>query len=116
MRQLIAQHAQDSSLAGPGACCHEGELSGRLGLGGWPSVAESSIIARDVQLAEATGSRLHVCHVSTAEGVDVIRWAKARGVRITAEVTSGGGKKLFAETSKSFVQTPRAWRRTERIP
>ncbi|AQP51781.1 dihydroorotase [Tessaracoccus flavescens] len=84
---VIAQHAQDSSLAGPGACCHEGELSGRLGLGGWPSVAESSIIARDVQLAEATGSRLHVCHVSTAEGVDVIRWAKARGINVTAEVT-----------------------------
>lgn len=84
---VIAQHAQDSHLAGPGACCHEGELSGRLGLGGWPPVAESTIIARDVQLAEATGSRLHVCHVSTAEGVDVVRWAKARGVRVTAEVT-----------------------------
>ncbi|AQP46527.1 dihydroorotase [Tessaracoccus aquimaris] len=84
---VIAQHAQDSNLAGPGACCHEGEISGRLGLGGWPSVAESTIIARDVQLAEATGSRLHVCHVSTAEGVDVIRWAKARGIRVTAEAT-----------------------------
>ncbi|WP_331715792.1 amidohydrolase family protein [Tessaracoccus coleopterorum] len=84
---VIAQHSQDSYLAGPGACCHEGEISGRLGLGGWPPVAESTIIARDVQLAEATGSRLHVCHVSTAEGVDVIRWAKARGIRVTAEVT-----------------------------
>ena len=84
---VIAQHSQDSNLAGPGACCHEGELSGRLGLGGWPLVAESAIIARDVQLAEAVGSRVHVCHVSTAEGVDVIRWAKARGVRVTAEVT-----------------------------
>ncbi|WGT46361.1 dihydroorotase [Tessaracoccus lacteus] len=84
---VIAQHSQDSNLAGPGACCHEGEISGRLGLGGWPPVAESAIIARDVQLAEATGSRLHVCHVSTAEGVDVIRWAKARGIRVTAEVT-----------------------------
>ena len=84
---VIAQHSQDSNLAGPGACCHEGELSGRLGLGGWPPVAESAIIARDVQLAEAVGSRVHVCHVSTAEGVDVIRWAKARGVRVTAEVT-----------------------------
>ena len=84
---VIAQHSQDSNLAGPGACCHEGELSGRLGLGGWPPVAESAIIARDVQLAAAVGSRVHVCHVSTAEGVDVIRWAKARGVRVTAEVT-----------------------------
>ena len=84
---VIAQHSQDSNLAGPGACCHEGELSGRLGLGGWPPVAESAIIARDAMLAEATGSRLHVCHISTAEGVDVVRWAKARGIRITAEAT-----------------------------
>lgn len=84
---VLAQHAQDSNLAGAGACCHESEVSGRLGLGGWPPVAEASIIARDVMLAEATGSRLHVCHVSTAEGVDVLRWAKQRGIRVTAEVT-----------------------------
>ena len=84
---VIAQHAQDSHLAGPGSCCHESEISGRLGLPGWPAPAESTIIARDVQLAELTGARLHVCHVSTAEGVDVIRWAKARGIRVTAEVT-----------------------------
>lgn len=84
---VIAQHAQDPRLAGTGACCHEGEISGRLGLGGWPSVAESVIVARDVQLAEMTRSRLHVCHVSTAESVEVIRWAKARGIRVTAEVT-----------------------------
>lgn len=84
---VIAQHSQDSFLAGPGACCHEGELSGRLGLGGWPPVAESSIIARDAMLAEATGSRLHVCHITTAEGVEVVRWAKQRGIRVTAEVT-----------------------------
>ncbi|MEO7588768.1 MAG: dihydroorotase [Arachnia sp.] len=84
---VLAQHAQDSGLAGPGACCHEGELSGRLGLAGWPPVAESVIIARDVQLAEATGSRLHVCHVTSAEGVDVIRWAKTRGINVTAEAT-----------------------------
>lgn len=84
---VLAQHAQDTNLAGPGSCCHEGELSGRLGLPGWPPMAESVIIARDVQLAEATGSRLHVCHVSTAEGVEVIRWAKARGIQVTAEVT-----------------------------
>ncbi len=84
---VLAQHAQDSNLAGPGACCHEGELSGRLGLGGWPPVAESVILARDVQLAEATGSRYHACHVSTAEGIEVIRWAKARGIKVTAEAT-----------------------------
>lgn len=84
---VIAQHAQDHGLAGPGACAHEGEISGRLGLGGWPAVAESVIVARDVQLAELTGSRVHVCHVSTAESVDVIRWAKARGINVTAEVT-----------------------------
>ena len=84
---VIAQHAQDPQLAGPDACCHEGEISGRLGLPGWPAVAESTIVARDVQLAELTRSRLHVCHVSTAETVDVIRWAKARGIDVTAEVT-----------------------------
>lgn len=84
---VIAQHAQEPRLAGAGACCHEGELSGRLGLEGWPSVAESAIVARDVQLARHTGSRLHICHVSTAETVDVLRWAKGRGVQVTAEVT-----------------------------
>ncbi len=83
---VIAQHAQDPQLAGAQACCHEGEVSGRLGLPGWPSVAESTIVARDVQLAELTRSRLHVCHVSTAETVDVLRWAKARGIDVTAEV------------------------------
>src|SRR5699024_5710679 len=84
---VVAQHAQEPRLAGAGACCHEGELSGRLGLEGWPSVAESAIVARDVQLARHTGSRLHVCHVSTAETVEVLRWAKDLGVRVTAEVT-----------------------------
>jgi dihydroorotase len=84
---VVAQHSQDPRLAGPGACCHESEYSGRLGLTGWPSQAESVIVARDVQLAELTGSRLHVCHVSTAESVDVVRWAKARGIQVTAEAT-----------------------------
>jgi dihydroorotase len=83
---VIAQHAQDPRLAGREACCHEGPLSGRLGLPGWPSAAESTIVARDVQLAELTRSRLHVCHVSTAETVDVLRWAKRRGIPVTAEV------------------------------
>jgi dihydroorotase len=84
---VVSQHSQDPALAGPQACCHEGELSGRLGLPGWPPVAEASVIARDVMLAEHTGSRVHVAHVSTAEGLDVVRWAKARGIRVTAEVT-----------------------------
>jgi dihydroorotase len=66
---------------------NEGALSGELGLTGWPAVAEESIIARDVLLAEHVGSRLHICHVSTAGSVDVIRWAKARGITVTAEVT-----------------------------
>lgn len=83
---VIAQHAQDPRLT-EGAQMNEGELSGRLGLAGWPAVAEESIIARDVLLAEHVGSRLHVCHVSTAGSVDIIRWAKARGIRVTAEVT-----------------------------
>lgn len=84
---VIAQHAQDPRLAGPDACCHEGEISGRLGLSGWPAAAESTIVARDVELAELTRSRVHVCHVSTAETVEVLRWAKGRGIAVTAEVT-----------------------------
>ena len=84
---VVAQHAQDPGLADSASCAHEGELSGRLGLAGWPGVAEESIVARDVMLAAHTGSRLHVCHVSSAGTVEVIRWAKARGIDVTAEVT-----------------------------
>src|SRR5690242_8684671 len=84
---VVSQHAQDPHLAGPQACAHEGELSGRLGLPGWPGIAEESIVARDVMLARHTGSRVHVAHVSTAGTVEVIRWAKAQGVDVTAEVT-----------------------------
>lgn len=83
---VIAQHAQEPRLT-EGAQMNEGSLSGELGLTGWPAVAEESIIARDVLLAEHVGSRLHVCHVSTAGSVEVIRWAKARGIDVTAEVT-----------------------------
>lgn len=83
---VIAQHAQDPRLT-EGAQMNESELSGRLGLAGWPAVAEESIIARDVLLAEHVGSRLHVCHVSTAGSVEVIRWAKSRGIAVTAEAT-----------------------------
>ena len=84
---VISQHAQDPALAGGAACCHEGELSGRLGLPGWPGVAESVIVARDVQLARHTGSRVHIAHISTAESVEILRWAKDRGILVTAEVT-----------------------------
>ena len=66
---------------------NESALSGVLGLRGWPAVAEEAIIARDVLLADHVGSRLHVCHVSTAGSVEIIRWAKARGIDVTAEVT-----------------------------
>jgi len=83
---VVAQHAQEPRLT-IGAQMNEGALSAELGLAGWPAVAEESIIARDVLLAEHVGSRLHVCHVSTAGSVDVIRWAKARGIDVTAEVT-----------------------------
>ncbi|MFG1904678.1 dihydroorotase [Micromonospora carbonacea] len=82
---IIAQHAEEPRLT-EGAQMHEGEVSTRLGLTGWPAVAEEAIIARDVLLAEHVGSRLHVCHVSTAGSVEVLRQAKARGVRVTAEV------------------------------
>ncbi|KRF11538.1 dihydroorotase [Nocardioides sp. Soil797] len=84
---VISQHSQDPDLAGGGACCHEGELSGRLGLPGWPGIAEEVVVARDVMLARHTGSRVHVAHVSTAGSVEVIRWAKAQGIDVTAEVT-----------------------------
>jgi dihydroorotase len=83
---VIAQHAQEPRLTAD-AQMNEGVLSGILGLTGWPAVAEEAVIARDVLLAEHVGSRLHVCHVSTAGSVELLRWAKSRGVAVTAEVT-----------------------------
>ena len=83
---VIAQHAQDPRLT-EGSQMNEGALSSELGLKGWPAVAEESIIARDVLLAEHVGARLHICHLSTAGSVEVIRWAKGRGIQVTAEVT-----------------------------
>lgn len=83
---VIAQHAQEPRLT-VGAQMNEGALSGELGLAGWPAVAEEAIIARDVLLAEHVGSRLHVCHLSTRGSVEIIRWAKERGIDVTAEVT-----------------------------
>ena len=83
---VIAQHAQEPRLTA-GAQMNEGEVSGRLGLAGWPAVAEEAVIARDCLLAAHVGSALHVCHVSTAGSVEIIRWAKSKGWRVTAEVT-----------------------------
>lgn len=83
---VIAQHAQDPDLT-INAQMNEGIISSILGLKGWPAVAEEAIIARDVLLTDHVQSRLHVCHVTTAGGVEIIRWAKARGINVTAEVT-----------------------------
>jgi len=83
---VIAQHAQEPRLT-DGAQLNEGEMSGLLGLAGWPAVAEEAIIARDCLLAAHVGSALHICHVSTAGSVEIIRWAKSKGWRVTAEVT-----------------------------
>jgi dihydroorotase len=87
---VIAQHAQEPRLT-EDAQMNEGELSGRLGLRGWPAVAEEAIIARDCLLTAHVGSRLHVCHVSTAGSVEIVRWAKSRAAKdgswnVTAEV------------------------------
>jgi dihydroorotase len=83
---VIAQHAQEPALTS-GSQMNEGVNSSRLGLKGWPAAAEEAIIARDVLLADHVQSRLHICHLTTAGGVDIIRWAKARGINVTAEVT-----------------------------
>jgi dihydroorotase len=83
---VVAQHAEEPRLTA-GAQLHDGAVAADLGLKGWPAVAEEAIIARDALLTESTDSRLHVCHVSTAGSVEVLRWAKRRGIRITAEVT-----------------------------
>ncbi|SDC67599.1 dihydroorotase [Actinokineospora iranica] len=83
---VIAQHAEEPRLT-VGAQAHEGELAARLGLAGWPAVAEESIVARDCLLALHVGARLHVCHVSTEGTAEVLRWAKGRGTRVSAEVT-----------------------------
>lgn len=83
---VVAQHAQEPRLTSD-AQMNEGAVSGRLGLTGWPAVAEEAIIARDCLLAAHVGSRLHICHVSTAGSVEIIRWAKSKGWDVTAEVT-----------------------------
>ncbi len=83
---IIAQHAQEPRLT-EGAQMNEGAVSSVLGLTGWPAIAEEAIIARDLLLAEHVQSRLHICHLTTAGGVELVRWAKSRGVQVTAEVT-----------------------------
>jgi dihydroorotase len=83
---VVAQHAEEPRLT-VGAQMNEGDRSARLGLAGWPAAAEEAVIARDVLLADHVGARLHVCHVSTAGSVEILRWAKSRGVQVTAEVT-----------------------------
>ncbi|NCV74155.1 MAG: dihydroorotase, partial [Actinobacteria bacterium] len=83
---IIAQHAQEPKLT-INAQMNEGIVSARIGLKGWPAVAEEAIIARDILLTDHVQSRLHICHVTTAGGVELIRWAKQRGIAVTAEVT-----------------------------
>jgi dihydroorotase len=83
---LIAQHAEEPRLT-VGAVAHEGPTAARLGLAGWPRVAEESIVARDALLARDAGARVHICHASTAGTVELLRWAKEQGIAITAEVT-----------------------------
>jgi len=83
---LIAQHAEEPRLT-RGAVAHEGPNAARLGLAGWPRAAEESIVARDALLARDAGARVHICHASTAGTVEILKWAKAHGISITAEVT-----------------------------
>ena len=83
---LLAQHAEDSRMT-EGAVAHEGEVAARLGLRGWPRVAEESIVARDALLARDYGNRMHICHASTTGTVELLKWAKGQGIPLTAEVT-----------------------------
>lgn len=82
----VMEHAEDVSLAA-GAVMREGVTSTRLGLRGMPAAAESVCVARDVQLAELTGARLHIAHLSAKTSLEQVRWAKSRGLRVTCEVT-----------------------------
>ncbi|RMG42934.1 MAG: dihydroorotase [Acidobacteria bacterium] len=82
----VLAHEEDPSLVGDGVA-HEGPVAARLGLPGWPAAAEDSMIARDLLLAEDVGGRLHIQHVTTGRGLELIRWSRARGVPVTCEVT-----------------------------
>lgn len=83
---LLAQHCEDPLLT-EGACAHEGEVAGKLGLRGWPRAAEESIVARDMLLTRDYGGRLHLCHLSTTASADLVKWGKEQGINVTAEVT-----------------------------
>ncbi|MDP8228796.1 MAG: dihydroorotase [Candidatus Electryoneaceae bacterium] len=83
---VIIEHSEEQTLSGDGVM-HEGAMSTRLGLPGWPSIAEEIAIERNIRLAEYTGGKLHIAHVSTAGSAELIRQAKSRGVTVTAEVT-----------------------------
>ncbi|WP_034647597.1 dihydroorotase [Corynebacterium sputi] len=86
MDVLLAQHCEDPRLT-VGAVAHEGAVAARLGLSGWPRVAEESIVIRDALLARDYGGRMHICHASTAGTVGLLKWARANGIPLTAEVT-----------------------------
>ncbi|UIZ93235.1 dihydroorotase [Corynebacterium sp. CNCTC7651] len=83
---ILAQHAEDHRMTAD-ACAHEGETAAKLGLRGWPRVAEESIVARDAIMTRDYGGRYHLCHASTEGTVELLRWAKGQGIEITAEVT-----------------------------
>lgn len=83
---LLAQHCEEPRLT-EGAVAHEGEVAARLGLRGWPRVAEESIVIRDALLARDYGGRVHICHASTEGTVELLRWAKDHDIPLTAEVT-----------------------------
>ena len=83
---VLAQHAEDHRMT-EGSCAHEGENAARLGLRGWPRVAEESIVARDLIMTRDYGGRYHLCHASTEGTVSLLRWAKEQGIDVTAEVT-----------------------------
>ncbi|PLW00374.1 dihydroorotase [Corynebacterium ulcerans] len=86
MDVLLAQHCEDPRLT-DGAVAHEGKIAAELGLGGWPRVAEESIVARDAILARDYGGRMHICHASTEGTVELLKWAKSQDIPLTAEVT-----------------------------
>ncbi len=111
---IVAQHAQDPLLT-VGAQVNEGVVSKQLDLPGWPAMAEEAVIARDVVMAHHLGARLHICHISTAGSVEVIRWAKAQGFPVTAEVTPHHLTLVdgLARTKDAVYKvTPRCARRT----
>ena len=86
MDVLLAQHCEEPRLT-EGAVAHEGETAARLGLRGWPRVAEESIVARDALMARDYGGRIHICHASTEGTVELLRWAKGQDIPLSAEVT-----------------------------